>query len=43
MSHFFEILIFSQDIWGDVHYVPETNLNSYKSLLPPEQNNVKEI
>ena len=25
---FFEILIFSQDIWGNVHYVPEINLIS---------------
>ena len=24
----FEILIFSQDIWGNVHYVPEINLIS---------------
>ena len=23
---FFEILIFSQDVWGNVHYVPEINL-----------------
>ena len=23
---FFEILVFSQDIWGNVHYVPEINL-----------------
>ena len=23
---FFEILSFSQDIWGNVHYVPEINL-----------------
>ena len=27
-SQFFEILIFSQDIWGNVHYVPEINLIS---------------
>ena len=26
MSQFFEILIFSQDIYGNVHYVPEINL-----------------
>ena len=25
---FFEILVFSQDIWGNVHYVPEINLFS---------------
>ena len=25
---FFEILIFSQDIWQNVHYVPEVNLIS---------------
>ena len=24
VSQFFEILIFSQDIWGNVYYVPET-------------------
>ena len=28
VSQFFEILIFSQDIWGNVHYVPEINLIS---------------
>ena len=27
-SKFFEILIFSQDIWGSVYYVPEINLIS---------------
>ena len=48
MSQFFEILIFSQDIWGNVHYVPEINQphflrNSDKNLLSPEQNNLKEI
>ena len=25
---FFEILIFSRDIWGNVHYVPETKVIS---------------
>ena len=29
----FEILIFSQDIWGDVHYVPEINLISLWTQL----------
>ena len=29
----FEILIFSQDIWGDVHYVPKINLISLGTLL----------
>ena len=28
VSQFFEILIFSQDIWGNVHYVHEINLIS---------------
>ena len=27
-NQFFEILIFSQDIWGNVHCVPEINLIS---------------
>ena len=27
-NQFFEILIFSQDIWGNVHYVPEINIIS---------------
>ena len=27
VSQFSEILIFSQDIWENVHYVPEVNLN----------------
>ena len=26
MSQLFEILIFSQDIWGNAHYVPKINL-----------------
>ena len=44
LSQFLDILIFSQDIWGHVHYVPETNLrNSDKNLLSPEQNKLKEI
>ena len=33
VSQFFEILIFSQDIWGNVHYVPEINLISYGTLI----------
>ena len=28
LSKFFEIFIFSQDIWENVHYVPEINLLS---------------
>ena len=32
MSHFFDILIFSQHIWGNVHYVPEINLISHGTL-----------
>ena len=32
-SQFFEILIFSQDIWGYVHYVPEINLISEGTLI----------
>ena len=26
LSQFLEILIFSQDIWGNVHYLPEINI-----------------
>ena len=33
---------FSQDIWGNAHYVPEIKLIS-KSLLSPKQNKIKEI
>ena len=33
MSQFFEILIFSQDIWGNVHYVREINLISEGTLM----------
>ena len=33
MSQFFEILIFIQDIWGDVHYVPEINPISKGTLI----------
>ena len=33
MSQFFEILRFSQDIWGNVHYVPEINLISEGNLI----------
>ena len=32
MSQFLEILIFSQDIWGNVHYVPEINLIPWETL-----------
>ena len=31
MSKFFEIWIFIQDIWGNVHYVRETNLISWET------------
>ena len=33
VSQFFEILIFSQDIYGNVHYVPEINLISEGTLI----------
>ena len=33
MSQFFEILIFSQDIWGNVDYLPEINLISKGTLI----------
>ena len=33
MFQFFEILIFSQNIWEYVHYVLEINLFSYGSLI----------
>ena len=29
----FEILVFSQDIWGNGHYVPEINLISWGTLI----------
>ena len=32
-SKFFEILIFSQDIWGSVYYVPEIKLISQGTLI----------
>ena len=35
MPHFFEVLIFSQDISGNVHYVPEINLISEGTLIKP--------
>ena len=43
LSQFFEILSFSQDIYGNIHYVHEIILlrNSDKSLLSSEQNNLK--
>ena len=43
MSQFFEILIFSQDIHGNVHYVAEINLISKGTIMSPKQNNLKEI
>ena len=33
MSQFFEIIIFSQNIWGNVQYVPEINLISKRTLI----------
>ena len=30
LSVLFQIFIFSQDIWGNVHYVPEINLKQIK-------------
>ena len=33
VSQYFEILIFSQYIWENVHYVSEINLISYKNLI----------
>ena len=33
MSQFFEILIFSQDIWGNVHSDPEINLIFEATLI----------
>ena len=33
MSQIFEILIFSQDIWENVYYVPEINLISSRTLI----------
>ena len=33
LSQFFEILVFSQEIWGNVHYVPEINLISEGTLI----------
>ena len=34
-SQFFEILVFSQDICGNVHYLPEINLISWGTLIKP--------
>ena len=33
MPQFFEILVFSQDIWGKADYVPEINLISEGTLI----------
>ena len=33
VSQFFEILDFSQDVWENVHYVPEINLISEGTLM----------
>ena len=47
MSQFFEFLIFSQDIQGNVHYIPEINLISEETMIKAfylaEKNNLKEI
>ena len=44
-SPFFEILICSQDIWGNAHYVPEINLisegNPTKPIYIPSKTNLK--
>ena len=32
-TQFFEILFFSQDVWGNVHYVREINLISLRPLI----------
>ena len=33
VSQFFEVLIFSQGIWGNVHYIREINLISQGTLI----------
>ena len=33
MSQFFEFLIFSQGIQGNVHYIPEINLISEETMI----------
>ena len=42
---FFEILIFSLAIWGNIHYVGEINLISYRTLVEafylPSKTNLK--
>ena len=47
MSQFFEILIFSHNIWGKVHYVREINLISLGTLIKtfylPSKTNLKKI
>ena len=47
MSQFFEILVFSQDIWENVDYVHEIDLISegtlIKAFFSPEQNKLTEI
>ena len=47
MSQFFLILIFSQDIWGNIHYGRKIKLifegTDKKSLLSPKQNNLKKF
>ena len=35
MSQFFEVLIFNQEIWGNVHYVCEINLIFKETLIKP--------
>ena len=43
MSQFFEILIFSQDAWGKVHYVREINLISEGTLMEAFISRAKQI
>ena len=33
MTQFFEMLVFRQDIWGNIHYVPEINLISEEKQI----------
>ena len=32
-TQFFEILIFSHDVWGNVHYVRDINIISHRPLI----------
>ena len=42
MPQFFEALIFSQNIWGNVHYVPEINSFVIKAFYLPNKTTWKE-